>query len=153
MFGLSIKFKIFWYPYRPILRKKLRALFSDFSFFGPQKFISAQEDKLEKHTFSTLIIEFFCQSKLSCTPTGYYWDMYCILKKGKRHIPFTLGGLQRAEVLKLFFFKYCFGVNNRAPSFSYLNNWRWLVYCTNIATRCDFGFSWFISETIQGVAS
>jgi hypothetical protein len=36
-------------------------------FFVPKKLISGQKDKkIKKNAFSTMVLEFFCQSKFSC---------------------------------------------------------------------------------------
>jgi hypothetical protein len=46
--------------------KKMLTLFGDFNFFGPKDTICGWEDmKIKKNAFSTLVLEFFCQSKFS----------------------------------------------------------------------------------------
>jgi hypothetical protein len=66
-FEISVKLQIFFGSHINLFKEKISlTLFSDF--FGPKKLISGQEDMKRnmKNDFSTLFLEFFCQSKFSC---------------------------------------------------------------------------------------
>jgi hypothetical protein len=76
-FGISVKLQIF-YTHIDLFEKKVGPDLMNLSLFWAQKLISGQEDmKIKKNVFSTLVLEFFCQSKFSCSKNPKFYFLYC----------------------------------------------------------------------------